>query len=295
MKRFFLGFLLGSISLAVSAQSVSDLMNRGRQAFEREDFAAARTLFGQAAESGRSPEALLWSAKTSLSLLDLSNAGIQLDAYLSSRPSQAGRVEAEYLKGRLFLLQEQYGNALVQFDRFLELPEVSPYVSNTLFWMGEAAYALGQWDKARSLFRRVIEEFPSSFKIEASRYRMALIELKIREEQLLQLLKWSHEELVAAQERFEGRERALMQALQALQSNRAASPASPPLGSAQPANIPAASPGGTNLATAPVPVSGAAPSQVSVSEASRDRILALKQRALELKRLLLEEGAQNAR
>jgi hypothetical protein len=53
--------------------------------------------------------------------------------------------------------------------------------------------------------------------VEAASYRLSLLEFKKREEELLRLLKWSHEEFLRTVEEYQRREKAYDQALTAYQ------------------------------------------------------------------------------
>ncbi|MDR3249314.1 MAG: hypothetical protein LBT39_11070, partial [Treponema sp.] len=75
----------------------------------------------------------------------------------------------------------------------------------------------GQLDYARDIFTIVTQDYPRSAKFEASSYRLALIHQKKIEEELLTLLKWSHEESLKAIEEYQRRERSYDQALIAYQ------------------------------------------------------------------------------
>jgi TolA-binding protein len=89
--------------------------------------------------------------------------------------------------------------------------------SAALYWIGECLYAMGQLDYARDVFTIVTDEYPRSAKYEASTYRIGLIGQKMIEEELLALLKWSHEESLKSIEEYQRRERSYDQALIAYQ------------------------------------------------------------------------------
>jgi chromosome segregation ATPase len=86
-------------------------------------------------------------------------------------------------------------------------------VANAYYWSGEALFELGHLSRARTLFQTVVEDYPTSFRVEAARYRISIIELKSREEELLKLLRFSHEESLRALEEFRQREQTYQEAL----------------------------------------------------------------------------------
>lgn len=83
--------------------------------------------------------------------------------------------------------------------------------------MAESAFALGHYEEASNLYNKIVQGYPSSFKLEASRYRLSVIDLRHREEELLKLLQWSHSEAINSAEEFQRREKAYQQALAAYQ------------------------------------------------------------------------------
>jgi tetratricopeptide (TPR) repeat protein len=89
--------------------------------------------------------------------------------------------------------------------------------SAAFYWIGECLYSLGLLDKAGEVFSVIIEQYPQSAKYEAASYRIALINQKKIESELLDLLKWSHEESLKTMEEYQRRERSYDQALVAYQ------------------------------------------------------------------------------
>jgi polyhydroxyalkanoate synthesis regulator phasin len=67
------------------------------------------------------------------------------------------------------------------------------------------------------VFQKVVEGYPTSFKITDARYHLSLIEFKKREDELLKLLKWSHEEALRVTEEYRRREKAYEQAISVYQ------------------------------------------------------------------------------
>jgi TolA-binding protein len=83
--------------------------------------------------------------------------------------------------------------------------------------MGECLYSLGQLNKALDVFSLIVEQYPQSVKYEASSYRLALINQKKVEIELLSILKWTHEESLKTVEEYQRRERTYDQAIIAYQ------------------------------------------------------------------------------
>ncbi len=210
---FFLGF-----STFAQTNSSFDL---GQRLYSQSDFTGARNVFqnilNTPSQSLIHGSSLLWLAKTEMALRSFDQASQALETFLSKYPRHPSYNEALYEKGRLFFYQDEFENSILILDEFLKTQPGPELGSNALFWMGEDSFQLGRWEESQVFFRRVIEFYPSSYKVEASRYRLSMIELKIREEELLRLLKWSHEEILNALDEFRRRERAYQQAIQAYQ------------------------------------------------------------------------------
>lgn len=212
---FVFFMLLGSIGFT------QDLLIRGQNQYAQQDFIGARKTFSEILErsdlASLHPNSLLWLTRTEMSLKAWNQASALVEKFLQTYPTHALAKEALYEKGRILYFLEDYENALMTFDAFLQTEPNPEFTANSLFWMAESAYSLGRWEESQVLYRRVVEFFPTSYKVEASRYRLAMIEMKLREEELLRLLRWSHEELLNSLDEFRRRERAYQQAIQAYQ------------------------------------------------------------------------------
>jgi TolA-binding protein len=114
-------------------------------------------------------------------------------------------------------LQRQYEECIQHLDRFLKKYPDSPYGANAYYWIGESAFSLGRLKEAEKIFHFVVSQFPTSFRAEAARYRLDIIRLKYREEELMKLLQWSHEEHLKALEEFQRREAVYLETIQTYQ------------------------------------------------------------------------------
>ena len=167
--------------------------------------------------TGYHDEAYFWTAKSYIALGQYSEAEKNLEFFISEFPDSPIRPESLYQRGRLLFLRNEYEASILALEEYISAFGESAFVANSYFWIGEALYCLGHFDRARVIFSIVVDEYPSSFKVEAARYRISLIDLKEREEELLKLIKWSHEEYLQALEDFQRRERSYEQALSAYQ------------------------------------------------------------------------------
>lgn len=161
--------------------------------------------------------AFFWSARSQMALEHYDGASGDLEYFLETYPESSFFDEARYWKGRLLYLQDDLDGAIKALYDFIESYPEHQYIANAYFWIGESLYSLGHLEKAERVFHLIVSDYPSSFKVEASRYRLNLLELKKREEELMRLLKISHEEYLSALEEFQRREKAYDQAIAAYQ------------------------------------------------------------------------------
>lgn len=205
--------------------SPKELVQEGIGRFQQGAFEQALLRFREALLNAEEPtveaDAYFWIAKAAMGLERLNEAEQNLEYYLLNYEGHRYFPEANYQRGRLLFLQQDYQEAIQAFQRFLEEFPDSPFVANAYYWTGESLYELGRLEEAERLFRTVVREFPTSFRVEAARYRLSLIELKKREEELLRLLQWSHESFLAAQEDFERRQQSYEEALDEYQERLA--------------------------------------------------------------------------
>jgi TolA-binding protein len=221
MRRSLTLVLLCALASAASAQSAPpSILAQGQDAYAKGDYLTALSQFQKLAAdpvARNQPEPYLWLAKTYFAVLDTKNAALNLDYYLQNFPKDPGRSEGLYLQARILYSDGDYPHAIQAFGQYLDTSPTGDQVPNALFWMAESAFALGHYEEASNLYNKIVQGYPSSFKLEASRYRLSVIDLRHREEELLKLLQWSHSEAINSAEEFQRREKAYQQALAAYQ------------------------------------------------------------------------------
>ncbi len=209
------------VLVAGPAAAQDEVIQGGIDAFRRSDYTSAilrfREALLEASDFDVEATAYFWLAKSALALNRLGEAERNLEYYLQTFPDHEFSVEARYQRGRLLYLQEDYQAAIQALSQFVDRYPESPFVANAIYWSGESLFKLGRLDEARELFETVVRDFSTSFRVEAARYRVAIIDLSFRERELLRLLQWSHEEYLQAVEQFERRERAYRETIASYQ------------------------------------------------------------------------------
>jgi TolA-binding protein len=192
----------------------------------REAVGELRRAQAEAVDPELKGEAYYWISLAELSAGDYQGAVRDMDALETTAPESKRLREIPYHKGRALYHLGRYDEALMLLKLYTDriggtLPPpgsaAAARKSAALYWIGECLYAMGQLDYARDIFTLVTTGYPGSAKYEASSYRLGLIHQKKIEEELLALLKWSHEESLRAIEEYQRRERSYDQALIAYQ------------------------------------------------------------------------------
>jgi TolA-binding protein len=219
MRRFLFLVLCSAVAWSAAADDAA-ILSQGQAAYADGDYLAALSQFQKLVadpDSRARPEPFLWLAKTYFAVLDTKNAALNLDYYLQNFPKDPSRPEGVYLQARILYTDGDYSHSIQAFGQYLASAPTGDQVPNALFWMAESSFALGHYDEAAELYNKIVQGYPSSFKLEASRYRLAVIDLRHREEELLKLLQWSHSEALNSADEYQRREKAYQQALLAYQ------------------------------------------------------------------------------
>jgi len=163
-------------------------------------------------------EALFWISLSELSAGEYEQSLRDMDALEETDPGSQRLKELPYHRGRVLYYLGNYNDAIVLFRIYMDsFPADTGRKAAACYWTGECLFSMGQLDKAGDFFRLITEDYPSSPKYEASVYRLAMINQKKVETELLGLLKWSHEDSLRNMEEYHRRESAYDQALSAYQ------------------------------------------------------------------------------
>ncbi len=224
-KRLLIIFLLVCFPIIIFSQTNrgngSEILEEGISRFQEGNYESAvvsfRELLIDPAYQNYRGDAYFWIAKAGMALNRLDDAEKNLEYFLLNYQNNVHYPEANYQKGRLLLLQQEYQKAIQVFQTFIERFPNSPYIANAYFWTAESLYKLGHLDEAQKMYMTVIQDYPASYRVEAAQYRNSLIDLKKREEELLKLLRWSHEESLKLLEELQKKEKMYNEALASYQ------------------------------------------------------------------------------
>jgi TolA-binding protein len=213
----------GNDSALSGIQAGIDLYGQGKW---EEAVRTLRPVAGRDSAKALRSEALFWLGLSELAMGDYEGALRDMEELEKSDPENRRILELGYHKGRVLFFLGNYDEAVILLKNYADsipgTPETlsaqdSSRKSAALYWVGECLYSMGLLDRAGEIFLLVTESYPQSAKYEAASYRLALINQKKVETELLGLLKWSHEESLKTMEEYERRERSYDQALIAYQ------------------------------------------------------------------------------
>ena len=162
-------------------------------------------------------EGAYWAVMTHLAAGNPSLAEKTIETFLISFPGHPKTADLLYQQGRAAYLQSDYERSLRYFQSYIAGYPQGENLSSAVFWSAESLYFLGRLPEAEKLYKAIGERYSDSVKAEAAQYRLSLIQFKYREDELLTLLKWSHEESLRTIEEFQRREKAYEQALSVYQ------------------------------------------------------------------------------
>lgn len=199
------------------AQKLQRGVNLYRESRWREAISELRAAQVEAGNQRQNSEALYWLALAELAAADYESALRDMDAL--ERSGGERTLDIAYHRGRAYYYLGYYEEAIALLYDYATKAGTGEKarVSAAYYWIGECLLSLGQLEKAKDFFTAITEQYPESAKFEAATYRIALINQKKVESELLGLIKWSHEESLKNIEENNRREKTYDQALNAYQ------------------------------------------------------------------------------
>lgn len=221
----FVAVLLLVTGWHLSADTEAEARGRFERAIElfqhgesEQAFLELRQITDSTAASRLHPDALFWKGQIRLAEQRGDEAARYFERVAHDYPGHPRVGEARYQRARATAVAGDHQRALILFEEFLDRHPDSAFVGNAYYWSGESLMALGHRDDAAKLYETVVREYPRSFRAEAAEYRLSLIRLSEREQQLQRLLQWSHEEHLRSIEAARRSQEAYEDALAAYQA-----------------------------------------------------------------------------
>ncbi|MDR1567051.1 MAG: tetratricopeptide repeat protein [Treponema sp.] len=230
-KHAVFALVLALVAGSIHSQSILTRLQEGISLYSQgrwlEAVSGLRRVQADASSSTQRAEALYWIGLAELFAGEYEAALEDMEILEQTDPGNRRIQELPYHKGRGLYHLGRYDEAVVLLKTYADSvptnadgslnPQNASKKAAALYWTGECLYSMGLLDKANEVFLLITDEYPYSPKYEASVYRMALINQKKVEAELLALLKWSHEESLKTMEEYQRREHSYDQALIAYQ------------------------------------------------------------------------------
>lgn len=215
-RRFFRGLLLcpllfvlflsPSFSQAASEHSLAQAsFVQGTTAFRKGEWLSAVFMLRRAVSYPENYNQDTWYMLITAEMYagEYKTAFQDCEAYLRNFPESPYTSYITYHKGRSLFCLGEYERSVLLLSDFCHLyPDHEMYAA-ALFWIAEAFYAGYNYDDAKILYSRIVNEYPDEPKAAQSQYRIETIAQKAREEKLIYLLKETGEEYLAAKEEYE--------------------------------------------------------------------------------------------
>lgn len=216
-KIFIIFFTLIKVLIFAQIFNGNNIMEAGLNNFSNRDYTTAlgdfREIILNPGYETLHGTAYYWIARCYMAQNLLDKSEDNLDFFIQNFEENKLFQDAVYQKGRLVFRKGEYDSAIQIFYNFIESFDDHPFVSNSYFWIAESLFHLGHLKNAEKIYSMIIREYPNSYKLETSKYKLSLITMKYRENELLKLIKISHEEYLKALEDFQRREKTYEQSI----------------------------------------------------------------------------------
>lgn len=204
--RYLLPFLLALLLTSVHAQNIqNDSLLDGYLSYQKGDWTNAAFFLRKAATDPSVSNDSVWYMiiMSEMNMEKFSNALSDCNYFIQTFNDSSLLPNVKYQRGRILHYVGQNDNAVLELSDFCHENPESPVYSSALFWIAECFYEDYSFETAKTLYERVVSEFPESSKVEDSLFKISLINQREREEKLLYLLKLTGEEYLSARETYE--------------------------------------------------------------------------------------------
>lgn len=193
-KKFLLLLIVCFFTFQV--WSIDTYLSKGLDGYSKGAFSQSIIYFQKSldATGGKNEEAQYWLTLALTSSKNYSQALIEAKRFLAVYPDSLKTPDILYQSGRLEVANGNYETAISTLYDFIEKYPKDKAVASAYFWIAESLYNTSRFDEARTIFSVIILDYPESAKVEAAKYKLALIDQAATQAELLRLLKLSNEE-----------------------------------------------------------------------------------------------------
>ena len=209
---FFLIFSFFAVFSASAQKSNANLtsveranLKQGADAYKNEDWQNAIFFLRKVVTSkgGANDENYFMLIKSEIYAGEYRQAQNDCEKFLTQFNFSPYSEYVQYQNGRLLHLLSRNEDAVLALSDFCHEHTDSELYPLALFWIAESFYDEYNFEAARGLYERVVNDFPGCEKAPQAQYKLDLIERRVREEKLLYLLKVIGEENLSTREEYE--------------------------------------------------------------------------------------------
>ncbi len=179
----------------------SNVIDSAITLFEQRRYDEARGAFSvissNAELSAYHPEVFYWLAQIDIAQGNFAAAQQQFFKIYNQFPQSTRYVGARYHHSRLHFYTGNYHAAVAELESFRESFPDSDFVGNSYYWSGLSLLTLGKNAEAKAMFEQVVRGYPTSYRVDAAHYQLSLLRLAQREDNLLEVVRWTHEEYLS--------------------------------------------------------------------------------------------------
>ena len=178
---------------------------QGFEAYRKSDWTSAMFFLRKACSASEKmdEEVLYMLVMSEVNSTEYKDALSDVELFLQKFNSSRYAPYMQFQKGRILHFLERNEEAVLVFSDFCHQFSDSELYAAALYWIAECFYDEYNFDSARSLYERVVMDFPTDAKANDCRYRLEMIAQREREEKLIYLLKVTGEENLASREEYE--------------------------------------------------------------------------------------------
>ncbi|MBQ9630755.1 MAG: tetratricopeptide repeat protein [Treponema sp.] len=210
MKKFYLVaifiFLNVSIFFASQKNEMAELaFTQSCDAFKEGDWSSAMILLRKALsfEENNNPDTWYMLISSEMYASSYEQASRDCDFFIENFPSSYYIPYVQYQKGRTLFLAKEYEKSILHLSDFCHQYGENEMYASALFWMAESFFESYNYAEAKSLYERILNDFPEDSKFPLAQERLKTISERSREEKLLYLLKKTGEAYLSAKEGYE--------------------------------------------------------------------------------------------
>lgn len=194
-----------SDSTKISASEYSSDLANGYIAYSNADWISAVFFLRKAVSlpGSASDEALFLLIRSEILANDFEHAQSDCELFLKQFDMSEYFPLVQYHNGYLLHLLEKNEQSILTLTDFCHNNPESELYASALYWIAEAFYSEYNFDSARSLYERVVYDFPKDDKVVDAQCKIDMIDRRSREEKLLYLLKVTGEENLSAREDYD--------------------------------------------------------------------------------------------